>query len=147
MRAEIEQVVAVKQSGGDIHKLADLLKMNHGRLQIFTAVDDLLFPSFLLGAEGAIAAILTVLPELSVQLWDACNEGRYDDARSIHERMLPVWRAIHAPNMSARTKTALELQGRKVGQARHPILPVTEDERQLIASALNEAGVLAAASA
>lgn len=139
--SDIEQVVGVKQSGGDIHKLADLLKMNQGRMQIFSAVDDLLYPSFMLGAEGAIAAILTVLPELSVQLWDACQAERYDDARAIHERLLPVWRAINAPDMSARTKAALELQGRRVGNARHPLLPVTPEVEALIAAALEEADV------
>ena len=139
--SEIEQVVGVKQSGGDIHKLADLLKMNQGRMQIFSAVDDLLYPSFMLGAEGAIAAILTVLPELSVQLWDACQAERYDDARAIHERLLPVWRAINAPEMSARTKAALELQGRRVGNARHPLLPVTPEVEALIAAALEDADV------
>ena len=143
--SEVEQVVGVKQSGGDMHKLADLLKLNRGRLQIFTAVDDLLYPSFLLGAEGAIAAILTVLPELSVRLWDACQAGRHDDARAIHERMLPVWRAIHAPDMSARTKAAIALQGRRVGPARHPLLPVAPAVREEIAAALAEAGVLGAA--
>jgi 4-hydroxy-tetrahydrodipicolinate synthase len=142
--AEIEQVVGVKQSGGDIHKLADLLKLNRGRLQIFTAVDDLLYPSFLLGAEGAIAAILTVLPELCVQLWDACQTGRHDEARAIHERLLPVWRAINAPDMSARTKAAIALQGRRVGQARHPLLPVSDDVRGAIREALAEAGVVGA---
>ena len=139
--SDIEQVVGVKQSGGDIHKLADLLKMNQGRMQIFSAVDDLLYPSFMLGAEGAIAAILTVLPELSVQLWDACQAERYDDARAIHERLLPVWRAINAPEMSARTKAALELQGRRVGNARHPLLPVTPEVEALIAAALEDADV------
>jgi 4-hydroxy-tetrahydrodipicolinate synthase len=142
--SEVEQVVGVKQSGGDIHKLADLLKLNRGRLQIFTAVDDLLYPSFMLGAEGAIAAILTVLPELCVQLWDACQAGRHDEARAIHERLLPVWRTINAPDMSARTKAAIALQGRRVGQARHPLLPVGDDVRATIAAALEEAGVVRA---
>lgn len=139
--SEIEQVIGVKQSGGDIHKLADLLLANAGRLQIFSAVDDLLYPSFILGAEGSIAAILTVLPELSVQLWAACQAGRHDEARAIHERLLPVWRAINAPDMSARTKAALELQGRAVGPARHPLLPVTPEVRATIAAALEAARV------
>lgn len=142
--SEVEQVVGVKQSGGDIHKLADLLKLNQGRLQIFTAVDDLLYPSFMLGAEGAIAALPTVLPELAVRLWDACQAGRHDEALAIHERMLPVWRAINAHDMSSRTKAALELQGRRVGQARHPLLPVTDEVRATIAAALDEAGVVGA---
>ena len=143
----IEQVIGVKQSGGDIHKLADLLKLNRGRLQIFSAVDDLLYPSFILGAEGSIAAILTVLPALSVRLWEACQAGRHDEARTIHEQLLPVWRAINAPDMSARTKAALNLQGRAVGEARHPILPVDAEVRASIAAALAEAGVLEGAPA
>lgn len=142
--AEIEQVVAVKQSGGDIHKLADLLRLNDGRLRVFTAVDDLLYPSFALGADGAIAAILTVLPDLTVQLWDACRRGDHVAARALHERILPVWRAINYPDMSSRTKAAIELRGRPVGPARHPLQPVSPAVRDEIARALGEAGVLAA---
>src|ERR671932_298133 len=69
--SEIPEVIAVKQSGGDIHKMAQLLRSNPGRLQVLTAVDDLLYPSFALGAQGAIAAVLTILPDLAVALWDA----------------------------------------------------------------------------
>jgi 4-hydroxy-tetrahydrodipicolinate synthase len=145
--SEIEQVVGVKQSGGDIHKLADLLKLNRGRLQIFTAVDDLLYPSFVLGADGAIAAILTVMPDLCVALWDACRAGRHDEARALHERLLPVWRALNAPDMPARTRAAIELRGRRVGPPRHPILPVTPAVRAEIAAGLEEAGVLGSVAA
>jgi 4-hydroxy-tetrahydrodipicolinate synthase len=142
--SEIEQVVAVKQSGGDIHKLADLIRMNNDRLRILTAVDDLLYPSFMLGAHGAVAAILTVLPDLCVALWDACRRGDHAEARALHERILPVWRAINYPDMSARTKAAIELRGRRVGPARHPLLPVSEPVRRDIAAALDLAGVLPA---
>lgn len=142
--SEIEEVVAVKQSGGDIHKLADLLRMNNDRLRILTAVDDLLYPSFALGAHGAVAAILTVLPDLCVALWDACQRGDYAEARTLHERILPVWRAINYPDMSSRTKAAIELRGRMVGPARHPLMPVSDAVRRDIAAALDLAGVLAA---
>jgi 4-hydroxy-tetrahydrodipicolinate synthase len=140
--SDIPQVIAVKQSGGDIHKLADLLYLNHGRLQVHTAVDDLLFPSFVLGADGAIAAIVTVLPDLCVRLWDACQAGDYATARSLHERILPVWRAISAPDLNARTKAAIELRGRKVGNGRSPLQPVPVAVRNQIRASLDDAGVL-----
>lgn len=140
--ARVEQVVGVKQSGGDIHKLADLLMMDRSTMKVYTAVDDLLYPSFMLGADGAIAAILTVLPDLCVRLWDACRAGDHTTARSLHERILPVWRAINEPDMSSRTKAAVELRGRRVGPARHPLLPVSDDVRSQIAAALERAGVL-----
>lgn len=142
--SEIPQVVAVKQSGGDIHKLADLIRMNNDRLRILTAVDDLLYPSFMLGAHGAVAAILTVLPDLCVALWNACQRGDHTEARALHERILPVWRAINYPDMSARTKAAITLRGRPVGPARHPLLPVSDAVRADIAAALDLAGVLPA---
>lgn len=140
--SEIPQVIAVKQSGGDIHKLADLLLANDGRLTILSAVDDLLYPSFALGAQGAVAAICTVLPDLCVQLWDACQRGDHAAARALHERMLPVWRAMAAPDMPARSKAMLELRGLRCGPARRPLRPVCPTVREELASALERAGVL-----
>lgn len=142
--SEIEHVIGVKQSGGDIHKLADLLRINNDRLRIFSAVDALLYPSFMLGAHGSISAILTLLPDLCCALWDACLRGDHAEALALHERILPVWRAMEYPDMSSRTKAAIELRGRKVGNPRHPLLPVTDAVRSEIAAALNLAGVLPA---
>ena len=142
--SEIPQVVAVKQSGGDIHKLADLLRANRGRLQVLSAADDLLYPSFTLGADGAIAAILTVLPDLCIRMWDACQRGDHAEARALHERILPVWRAMNHPDMPARTKAAIELRGRRVGPSRHPILPASPEVRRELDLALDQAGVLPA---
>jgi 4-hydroxy-tetrahydrodipicolinate synthase len=140
--SEIPQVIAVKQSGGDIHKLAELLRSNRGRLQVLTAVDDLLYPSFMLGAQGAITAVLTIVPDLAVALWGACQRGDHATALSLHERILPVWTAINHPDMSSRTKAAIELRGRRVGPARSPLLPVSDQVRADIAGALHQAGVL-----
>jgi 4-hydroxy-tetrahydrodipicolinate synthase len=134
--SELPQVVAVKQSGGDIHKLARLLTLASDRLTILTAVDDLLMPSFLLGAHGAVAAILTVLPELCCQLWDACQSGQLERARSLHERILTVWNALAAPDLPARVKAALALLGHPVGGPRHPLRPVSPTVEEAIRHAL-----------
>ena len=140
--SELPQVIAVKQSGGDIHKLAELLRINQGRLQVLSAVDDLLYLSFVLGAQGAIAAVLTVVPDLAVALWDAVQHGDHHAALELHERILPVWTAVNHPDMSARIKAAIALRGRNVGPARKPLLPVSDEARREIHTALEQAGVL-----
>ncbi|MCL4540882.1 MAG: dihydrodipicolinate synthase family protein [Chloroflexi bacterium] len=134
--SELPQVVAVKQSGGDIHKLARLLTLASDRLTILTAVDDLLMPSFLLGAHGAVAAILTVLPEMCCQLWDACQSGQLELARSLHERILTVWNTLAAPDLPARVKAALTLLGHPVGGPRHPLRLVSPTVEESIRQAL-----------
>jgi 4-hydroxy-tetrahydrodipicolinate synthase len=67
----VEGVIGVKQSAGDLKLLADLLLLAGSRARILSAVDVLLYPSFMLGAAGAIAAILTAVPTLCVALWEA----------------------------------------------------------------------------
>ena len=52
----------MKQSAGDLKLLADLLVMLDDRGVVMSALDALLYPSFCLGADGAIAAILAAVP-------------------------------------------------------------------------------------
>lgn len=140
--ADVPQVVAVKQSGGDVHLLADLLHRVRDRFTILAALDDLHYPAFVMGAHGALAAIPTVTPRLSVELWDAVQADDHDLARQLHERILTVWRAIDAPNLPATLKAALELQGRRGGLPRRPFAPASDVERERIRSALQEAKLI-----
>jgi len=92
-------VIGVKQSAGDMKLLADLLLLVGDDARIMTAVDALLYPSFTLGAHGAIAAILTAVPGLCVQLWDAVQAGDHKQALALHGRLLPIWNAIFHDNL------------------------------------------------
>lgn len=142
MLADIPQVVAVKQSGGDVHLLADLLHRVRDRFTILAALDDLHYPAFVMGAHGALAAIPTVTPRLSVELWDAVQAGNHAEALELHERILTVWRAIDGPNLPATLKAALELLGRNPGLPRRPFRPATDADRDRIRAALQAARLL-----
>ena len=139
---EIDLVVGVKQSGGDIHQLADLLQAAPTGGTVLTAVNDLLYPAYLLGAGGAVGAILTVLPALCVEQWNAVEAGDHKAALDIHNRLLPVWRAIDGPNMTVRIKAALAMLGRDGGFGAHPLTPVSDTEREVIRAALRVTGAL-----
>ncbi|MBE3011091.1 dihydrodipicolinate synthase family protein [Microbispora sp. NEAU-D428] len=140
--AVVPHLVAVKQSGGDMHLLADLLHRVRDRFTILAALDDLHYAAFVLGAHGALAAIPTVTPRLSVELWDAVQAGDHALALELHERILTVWRAIDGPNLPATIKAALELQGRNGGRPRRPFSPATQQERERIRAALAAANLI-----
>lgn len=142
MLRDVPQVTAIKQSGGDIHLLADLLHRMRDRFTVLAALDDLHYPAFVMGAHGALAAIPTVTPRLSVELWDAVQAGDHTKALELHERILTVWRAIDAPNLPATLKAALELQGRSPGLPRRPFRPATDAERERIRTALEAARLI-----
>ncbi|TRW88871.1 dihydrodipicolinate synthase family protein [Mycolicibacterium sp. 018/SC-01/001] len=142
MIADVPQVVAIKQSGGNMHLLVDLLADVSDRFVILAALDNLHYPAFVLGAHGALAAIPTVTPHLSVELWDATQKGDHELARELHRRVLTVWRAIDGPNLPALLKEALRLQGRNGGLPRKPFAPATPDDSARIEKALRAANLI-----
>jgi 4-hydroxy-tetrahydrodipicolinate synthase len=140
MVQEVPSVVAVKQSGRDLHMVADLLA-GVQKLSVLAAVDDLLYPAFALGAHGSVSGSSSLAPGLCVQLWRAVQEGDHVTALSLHERLLPLWRAVEAPNMPALIKECLAQQGRAVGVPRRPCDPTTEAQRDVIRQAIERAGL------
>ena len=141
MMREIDGLIGVKQSAGDLKLLADLLMTSADAGLIMSAVDALLYPSFSLGAHGAIAAILTAAPELCVRLWDQVEADDHAGALDTHMKLLPIWNAIMHDNLPANVKTALALQGRPAGVPRMPMPESSADQRAAIQAALKAAGV------
>ena len=105
---------------------------------IMSAVDALLYSSFALGAHGAIAAILTAVPALCVQLWDAVQSRDYAAALELHNRLLSVWNAINGDNLPANVKYAMELQGRPAGYPRAPMPAPSAQRKGSIRRALGD---------
>jgi len=139
---EIPSIVGIKQSAGNIALLGDLILKFKDKITILAALDNLHFPAFVMGAHGTLAAIPTITPHLTVKLWNCVQDGNYTEAREIHETILPIWHAIEEPNMPAKIKEALRLQGREAGKARNPMPPVTKKESEKIRLALKNAGLL-----
>ena len=146
MMRGIDGLIGVKQSAGDLKLMADLLMNSADVGLIMSAVDALLYPSFCLGAHGAIAAILSAAPELCVQLWQRVEAGDHAAALELHHRLLPIWNAIMDDNLPANVKTALALQGRPAGMPRRPMPPSSPAQTQAIQAALLAAGVKLAES-
>ena len=139
---EVDGVIGVKQSASDMKALADLLvlvdsqELRQRGVRILSAVDALLYPSFSLGAHGAVAAILTAVPECCVELWNAVQHGNHYRAKHLHNNLLELWNAIDYPNLPANVKTALRLQGRDGGFPRAPMPLSSPEQEQAILQAL-----------
>lgn len=126
---DVDGVIGVKQSASDMKALADLLLLSEEagireRVRILSAVDALLYPSFTLGSDGAVAAILSAAPEACVALWDAVGRGDDATALDLHKKLLRLWNAIDAPNLPANVRAAMRTQGREGGVPRPP-MPVS----------------------
>ena len=134
---EVPGVVGVKQSAGDLKLLADLMATAPDGARIMSAVDALMYPSFALGAHGAIAAVLTAAPRALVALWNAVAAGDHASALDLHGRLLALWNAMLGDNLPAAVKAALDCQGVAGGLPRRPMPSASSAQREAIAAALD----------
>jgi 4-hydroxy-tetrahydrodipicolinate synthase len=137
---EVPGVIGVKQSAGDLKLVADLLLAAGPEDRIFSAVDALLYPSFVLGAHGTIAALPTAAPGPCVALWDAVQRRDHASALDLHRRLLRLWNALVGDNLPACVKHAQTLQGCPAGQPRAPMPSAGTEQRRAIAAALEALG-------
>jgi 4-hydroxy-tetrahydrodipicolinate synthase len=138
---EVPAVIGVKQSAGDLKLMADLMVMAPPSSRIFSAVDALLYPSFTLGAHGAIAAIPSAAPGPCVALWDAVAAGDHGHAHDLHRRLLALWNALAGDNLPACVRFAQACQGVRAGASRAPMPAAGPAQRRAIAAALEGLGI------
>lgn len=137
---EVPELYGIKQSGGDMHGLANMISTVGDDLVIMSALDDLLYPGFKLGADGSIAGTNGMIPRISVELWEAVQAGDDERALAIHEATLPLARATiwgYGVNFPGGVKAAVDLLGRDPGHPRLPIVEPDPDQRQRIADAID----------
>jgi 4-hydroxy-tetrahydrodipicolinate synthase len=135
-------IVGVKQSGRNMQALSGLLASFRGRLRIYSAIDDLIFPSFVLGVDGTISGTACVFPRETVAMRAAVENGDLRTARQLHERLAPIWRLIDLPDFPSRAKYVIALSGRPAGNPRRPFRWPEGDTARSIESAMRERGLM-----
>ncbi|WML54984.1 dihydrodipicolinate synthase family protein [Neobacillus sp. PS3-12] len=110
--AEIPNVYGIKQSGGDMHALAAMVHESGEKIKVMSAVDNLLYSTYELGAKGSIVALSAIAPELLVQQWHAYLDGDSKTALAIHNKLMYIFKSVQGANFPSKIKEAIRLQGR-----------------------------------
>lgn len=137
-------VAGVKDSSGDVGKLAELVRLAPAGkpFDVFSGNYGSALPGYAVGTVGSILAAANVAPEGCVAIRQAFLSGRLEEARALHLRLLPMARAVTSRFGVPGLKAALELLGRPAGSTRRPLLPLGPAAREELRSVLAEAGLL-----
>ena len=127
---EHSNIVGIKDSSGSIGRVAELIRRVGGKISILAGTADLMYPSWVLGAHGAVVAVANVAPRLCVELYNAFREQRYQRARRL-QLMINYLNEVVVKkyNQISAIKEAMRMCGLEVGYPRMPALPL--DERAL----------------
>jgi 4-hydroxy-2-oxoglutarate aldolase len=101
-----------------------------------------LFESMLLGATGGVVSLANAFPAPCCELYEACKAVDLDKARQLHYMLIKLNKSVSGSFGVAGVKYASEVAGYHGGDPRKPLLPITEESRQSIRKAIEEAGLL-----
>ncbi|WP_353647536.1 4-hydroxy-tetrahydrodipicolinate synthase [Nakamurella sp. A5-74] len=137
--AEHPRIVAVKDAKGDLEAGARVIAGSD--LVYYSGDDPVTLPWMSIGAVGVVSIVAHVVGPTVKAMVDAANAGDFRAARTFHEKLLPVHRAMGRTGGGAGlvfAKTALALRGFEVGGPRLPQIPATAEQRDLIEADLAE---------
>ena len=140
--AEVSNIVGVKDSTGDFQAISRLISEAPADFEVYSGDDWATFGYLCLGAMGVVSVASHLVGTRIRQMIDLIDAGDIPAARKIHEELTPLFNALFITSNPIPVKTALGLVGRPVGPPRLPLVPATPEERDRIAKALQDAGLL-----
>jgi dihydrodipicolinate synthase/N-acetylneuraminate lyase len=132
----VDTVSAVKETSGDCRRIAEIIDLTDGALDVLVGGDDWALEGVAAGATGWVSGCGVVAPAESVALFDACSASHLDRARHIYRHLLPLARLDMQPKLVQYFKAALDETGRYGGPCRPPRLPLTAAETAVAVAAV-----------
>jgi 4-hydroxy-tetrahydrodipicolinate synthase len=143
--AEIENVVAVKQAHDDLEQARFIAEET--RLDLYSGDDPITFAFLELGGVGVVSVTAHLWGPQIAEMIDRHRDGDVERARALHEEQQPSYDLLRIQVNPIPIKAALNLTGHEVGGHRLPMVEPDESELAQIRSCLEQAGLLATASA
>lgn len=134
--AEIDNIVAVKDSPASIDHVMDTIALCGDRLAVLSGDDSLTLPMVSLGAVGVISAVANVIPAEMARLADLALEGRFPEALELHYSILPVMRACFLEINPIPVKAALAMLGQCREDVRLPLTSISRGARERLRQTL-----------
>ncbi|HEX9891530.1 MAG TPA: 4-hydroxy-tetrahydrodipicolinate synthase [Actinomycetota bacterium] len=140
--AEVDNIVAVKDSTGDVDGVSKLIAAAPPGFEVYSGDDWATFSFMCLGAVGVVSVPAHVAGERIRRMIELLEGGDVPAARKLHEELTPLFDAMFITSNPIPVKAAMALIGQPVGPPRLPLVPATDDEVATIRKVMEDAGAL-----
>ena len=126
--AQLENIIAVKESSGDINQMMDVLDRVPG-IAVYSGDDAMTLPLVALGGLGVISVVSNLLPSQVVAMVNAALDGDLARARKIHFDLLPIFKGAFIESNPGPIKYAMNKRGLAAGSLRLPLVEMTVENQ------------------
>lgn len=140
--SDIDNILYIKDASSNTGRLLSILNLVGDRMQVFSASAHIPACVMLIGGVGWMAGPACLVPSQSVELYDLCQQGKWDEAMAAQREMWEMNQMFAKHNLAACIKGGLELQGYDVGAPLPPQEPLSASGREEVKSILEKLGAL-----
>ncbi len=139
---ELPAIVGIKEATGSALRASQVLARVPNHVAVLSGDDATTFPLYALGAKGVISVVSNVAPAEMAEMWDAAQAGRWDRARELHFKLLPLSEGLFIEANPVPVKSALAMMGRIADELRPPLYPLAGPNREKVRGFMTEVGLL-----
>ncbi|MBL7174842.1 MAG: dihydrodipicolinate synthase family protein [Desulfobacteraceae bacterium] len=135
-------IIGIKESSGDVNLLGEFLNNVDEAFHVLVGAAGVLYGALAIGCSGGIVALANVAPENCVKIFELVKETKFERAKELQLRMIPVNKAVTSTYGISGLKAAMDMLGYFGGDPRLPLLPLSEVEKSEIKEILDRAELL-----
>jgi 4-hydroxy-2-oxoglutarate aldolase len=129
-------IVGMKESGGDVAVIADLVTGTPKGFNVLAGTTGTFYAALCVGATGGILVVPCVRHDACVRLFGLMKAGKHDEARELQRQLMPITRLLGQAHGVPGLKAALKIAGYDVGVPRPPLAPVNDPAIDALREAL-----------
>ena len=143
LAADCPTIVAIKEAGGSVDRVNQLVQALPEGFGILSGDDPLTLPFFAAGANGLVSVAANLVPEVIVSLVNACLAGNFAEALAIQKKYYPLMRGLMSIDVNpVPIKSAVALQGHCSDEFRLPLVGLTSSANDQLSALLKSYNLL-----
>jgi 4-hydroxy-tetrahydrodipicolinate synthase len=143
VREESETFVGIKHAANDLGFVSECLGAFGAEFKIFVGLEELSFPMLAIGACGLMNAVGNLKPRVLAQMCRAVDAGDLTTARSLHDALLEINKAVFFDTNPIPIKYMMMRLGLlPANEHRLPMVPATDELRLRLDGVLERVGLL-----
>jgi len=139
---ECENIIGIKEAGGDISFVAELMAKKPSTLKVFSGNDDQTLSMMALGAEGLISVAGNIIPKDMVNLTHLMLQGNIKEAQKYNNRLNQIFNELFIEVNPIPVKYAASLMGICDNSVRLPLVTLSKENEEVIEKTLQDLELL-----
>ncbi len=141
--AENEYIVGIKEATGSLKQVADVINSCPKDFVVLSGDDFTAFPTLAIGGRGVVSVASNVMPKEMADMINAFEAGDLAEARRLHFKLFPLFKAMFYETNPVPAKTALAMM-KKIpsGEVRLPLAPMSDGNKERLRRVLQDLNLI-----